>query len=76
MINGIGRVEELTPDVCIEVLVAANMLGLQRLVQLCEKALFPLISVDNVKNPWRHESHCIGRFNLFSCRTLPGKTIG
>lgn len=44
----VGRVEELTPDVCIEVLVAADMLGLKRLTQLCERALFPLISTDTV----------------------------
>ncbi len=33
----------------MEVLVASNMLGLQRLTQLCEKAFQPLLEPDNVQ---------------------------
>lgn len=43
-----GRVENLSPGMCIEVLVASNMLDLRRLTQLCEKALQELVDHENV----------------------------
>lgn len=43
-----GRVEQLSPDLCIEVLVASNMLRLERLTQLCERAIHPLLDSGNV----------------------------
>jgi len=43
-----GRVENLPPDLCMEVLVASNLLGLRRLTQICEKAIQPLLEEENV----------------------------
>jgi hypothetical protein len=43
-----GRVENMSPGGCIEVLVASNMLGLKRLTQLCEKTLTEYLEPENV----------------------------
>ena len=43
----------MSPNDCIEILVAGNMLGLKRLVQLCEKTIAPLIDDENVIN-WNY----------------------
>ena len=45
-----GRVESLSPELCIEVLVASNMLDLNRLTQLCERGLSELVDEDNVRS--------------------------
>lgn len=34
---------------CVETLAASNLLGLQRLTQLCEKTLYPLLDAENVR---------------------------
>ena len=44
-----GRVEDISPTVCIELLTASDLLGLQRLTQLCEKAIKPLLTAQNVQ---------------------------
>ena len=43
-----GRIENIDPDICIELLVTSNMLGLKRLTQLCERTILPLLSEENV----------------------------
>jgi GTPase KRas len=45
-----GRCEELaeSPNVVLDVLEAANALNLERLINLCETTLVPLMSADNV----------------------------
>ena len=54
-----GRVESLSPELCIEVLVASNMLDLNRLTQLCERGLSELVDEDNVRSELE---------NLLMCR--------
>jgi len=43
-----GRIVDLPAQLCMDILVAANLLGLKRLTTICEKALQPLLDEDNV----------------------------
>jgi len=48
-----GRVRQLDPPLLMDLLAAANMLELPRLVTLCEKELQPLLNADNVIAVWQ-----------------------
>jgi hypothetical protein len=43
-----GRVAEIELEIVVELLVAVDLLGLWRLIQICEIALQPLLSPQNV----------------------------
>ncbi len=43
-----GRVQNLPAALCVELLVASNVLGLRRLTQICERAIQPLLDEENV----------------------------
>ena len=45
-----GMVKQFEPENIMEVFEASNMLGLDRLTQLCEKAIQPLLDESNVRN--------------------------
>ncbi len=51
----------MDPPTLMDVLAAANMLELPRLVTLCERDLAPLLSVDNVVAVWQAAVHHLVR---------------
>lgn len=72
-----GAVENVSPNEVFQLLEASNLLGLQRLQQICEKIIQPLVSPENVIPFDIRILNTLGYCSVFSisisqCTTIDG----